>query len=112
MKDQKNNQQKQKQKKLPIEIVMIQKKVPTIGYSFMFPKGSEAFIQRKIINPNENTIVYQGTFFNKGHLTSTEVSFDGVTGKHLNYESPSYDTNGKKVPIQSAYSIKLDISAI
>ncbi len=98
-------------KKLPIEVVLIQKSIPIIGYSFMFPKGSKAFIQKKVIDPNENKIVYHGNFFNGRHKTCVEVSFDAISGEHINYNPPAYDSKGNLIPSQNAYAIKLDLTA-
>lgn len=100
------------QKKLPIEVEIIQKAIPIIGHSFMFPKGSKVFIQKKVIDPNENKSVYQGTFYNDNHGTCVEVSFDGVSGEHSNYNPPEYDSKGHLIASQHAYTVKLDLTAV
>jgi hypothetical protein len=99
------------QKKLPIEVEMVQKLIPTIGHTFMFPEGSKVFIQKKVIDPNENKSVYQGTFYHPKHKTSVDVSFDAVSGEHSDYSNPVYDSKGLRIADQYAYNIKIDLSA-
>lgn len=93
-----------------VEVIMIEKEVDLIGYSYMFPKGSKVYIQKKVIDHKENKSTYQGIFLNKNSNTSTEMQFDSVSGVHLLFKPNEYDSKGVIKERPSSYCVKIDVN--
>lgn len=69
-----------------IETKLIFKWATLSGYSFMFPKGSRAFIQKAVIGENGNG-QYYGLVFRPGQVI--DVQFDIVTNKLKGFDDRS-----------------------
>lgn len=107
---QNKKQPTQSKKKLPVETTLIFKNVDIIGFSYMFPKGEQVLIQKKVFDPNDEKLVFQGIFFNKLHRTSVEVDFDGVTGLNLKSHPNEFNEKGTILERPSAYNISIDVT--
>ena len=89
------SQQKKQPKKQP-EVHLIGKTFNMIGHSFMFPKGSKVYIQKRVDDLESEKSVYQGVHFNNG--SGVEVQFDAKTLRHMHYEDK---------PNQGSYRVTL-----
>ncbi len=89
------------QKGAPVQVHLISQKASLVGHSFMFPKGSEVFIQKRVDDLKNKKSVYQGLHF-KGN-TVVEVQFDASTLKHTHYHEN---------PERNIYKVTLDIDKL
>lgn len=82
---------------------LINKDVPIIGYSFMYPFDSTVRVIKQVLNSKSKKLMYQCQFHHKTSGTGHEVAFDVTTGEHELFDASNP---------HSCYNVKLDISML
>lgn len=97
-------------KKKPDTVELVSRHVDMEGYSFLFPKGSKVFIQKKVTDGESGDIVYHGTYFGPRHCV--EMQFHGDSGVHTSFVPNQYDAKGVLIHRPSAYCVKINPSQL